>query len=1191
MLKSFFALPLFLVINWGLLAQSSDNYQGLLWKISGNGLEQPSYLYGTMHVSNRVAFHLSETFFKALESAEIIALETNPESWITDLTETDLFKDLYAMSYESSAQYYPIYKSFLMPEPKQAELAYHLAQEQEMLNGLLWRFNQGQQDFEENTFLDLFIYQAGKKAGKIIVALEDFEDSFISVMEAGKPDKDATVISNRQARSLLGEFTTWQELQEDAYRKGDLDKIDTLTTLLYPGKYYRKNMLDVRNEIMARGMDSLMQRKILFTGVGAAHLPGKKGVINLLRKMGYTVEPQEGSITTQSIEEKEAIDQLIYRHPRQEFRSPDGFIRTTVPGKMVQVVTDPYQEYLFADMANSAYYSIKRINTFAPLYDKNIEAYKIKLDSLLFENIPGKIVSNKPVQVSGYNGLEIKNITKKGDEQCYKIIFTPLEIIIAKVGGHKEFVRSEQARIFMEELMLNTDSSSRNTYSPHFGSFEVELPVKHRIERYEGAYYNPFGTFRVQALDENSDYYTLAYRQFYDFSYLEDDEFELRYIAEQFEEGKKLKLDTFYILPGHDHPASYFELTNRTEQKLYGEVHLEGPRYAMLLTDSEDPQKRKSYFESFTFTDHTYPDEFKEYTDSVLFVKMKVPKKLNDYSSVLEAAYGNHNNDNKSTHWQKTHSKLFIYEPTGEQLKIGYLKFNKYRSFKNSDALWDNFLDEYFKNSLVLDKREVESTEECDSTYFKQIVRFHFSDTNTNRIIKLKAVAENGMLYYAIANTDTGRISELVEQAILSFDASGDTLIGNSVLHSKADLLFSDLQSGDSLQVYSAKNSITLVDYRSGDSQKIIDIVENYRHPDFKRNNRMQLLNRLATIGKPSDIEYLKKLYYRSLDSSAYQFAILETLADYETKKGNKEFLRLILDETPFSSNSYEYYNLINELEDSIEIVDAVFPELLELTVFEDYRKTMYQLLQKAVDSGIVSGKDYKERYSTILRFAKVELKKQKASEENSTNRVANNSLSKYVSLLRPFAKKKEVKELYRHLLKIKNRAVLLDQIELIGDIIPVPDSLYSYLAYYDRGLVDLYTYLLKQKNTGLLPDKYNNQEALCLSMAQNMNYETYDTISFISKRSVTTKKGRGEAFFYRAQKSSDNLWRLVYVVVPAPGQDSTLHYRKWLISEGESFNPQYDDMEEIIDDVLKKIEVYGRKRVASSNEVYDPGY
>ncbi len=40
----------------------------------------------------------------------------------------------------------------------------------------LYRFNGAEADFEEDTYLDLFIYQAGKKMKKEVMSLEDFQD-------------------------------------------------------------------------------------------------------------------------------------------------------------------------------------------------------------------------------------------------------------------------------------------------------------------------------------------------------------------------------------------------------------------------------------------------------------------------------------------------------------------------------------------------------------------------------------------------------------------------------------------------------------------------------------------------------------------------------------------------------------------------------------------------------------------------------------------------------------------------------------------------------------------------------------------------------------------------------------------------------------------------------------------------------
>ena len=60
---------------------SGKKYPSLLWEISGNGMKKPSYLFGTMHVSNKLVFHLGDSFYNALKSVQVVALETNPEIW------------------------------------------------------------------------------------------------------------------------------------------------------------------------------------------------------------------------------------------------------------------------------------------------------------------------------------------------------------------------------------------------------------------------------------------------------------------------------------------------------------------------------------------------------------------------------------------------------------------------------------------------------------------------------------------------------------------------------------------------------------------------------------------------------------------------------------------------------------------------------------------------------------------------------------------------------------------------------------------------------------------------------------------------------------------------------------------------------------------------------------------------------
>ncbi|HYO21999.1 MAG TPA: TraB/GumN family protein, partial [Flavisolibacter sp.] len=54
--------------------KNAKKYSSLLWEIRGNGLTKPSYLFGTMHVSDKLAFHLGDSFYNALKSVQVVAL-------------------------------------------------------------------------------------------------------------------------------------------------------------------------------------------------------------------------------------------------------------------------------------------------------------------------------------------------------------------------------------------------------------------------------------------------------------------------------------------------------------------------------------------------------------------------------------------------------------------------------------------------------------------------------------------------------------------------------------------------------------------------------------------------------------------------------------------------------------------------------------------------------------------------------------------------------------------------------------------------------------------------------------------------------------------------------------------------------------------------------------------------------------
>ena len=287
-----------LQINFG-FAQTKK-YQSLLWEITGNGLQKPSYLYGTMHVSKKLAFHLTEAFFQDLKSTDIVALESNPETWLEELMNdskgaiSNNFYKKYLMKY--SRDFYKDAFGFTVSTDK--NIQFEISKEPEDVNSLLYRYNGYSGNFEEQTYLDLFIMQAARKSGKKVASLENYKTSMEMVTKASLPDEDSE--KDKVVRKTYSPYLVGEQI-ESAYRDGNLDALDSLNKLTYATKKFEKYMLIDRNKIMVHSMDSLMKISSVFTAIGAAHLPGNEGVISLLQSMGYTVKAVKSEVTKSSI--------------------------------------------------------------------------------------------------------------------------------------------------------------------------------------------------------------------------------------------------------------------------------------------------------------------------------------------------------------------------------------------------------------------------------------------------------------------------------------------------------------------------------------------------------------------------------------------------------------------------------------------------------------------------------------------------------------------------------------------------------------------------------------------------------------------------------------------------------------------------------------------------------------------------
>jgi uncharacterized protein YbaP (TraB family) len=293
LMRRFLLLPflLFLLLFSSANGQKktiAKKYPSLFWEITGNGLKKPSYLFGTMHVSSKMVFHLSDSFYYAMRNSDAVALELNPEIWQDEMFRLQKAQlGLARFSLGKMNDY--IKESSFKLEKYEDDIKRALTEEPTVVNNLLYRSYQSTADFEENTYLDLYIYQTGRKLGKKPAGVENYIESERLMMEAYQ-DMAKDKSKKRLDNDLEGFYEVQKKIQQ-AYRNGDLDLMDSLQNVSTTSAAFSEKFLYLRNAIQAHSIDTIVKRHSLFVGVGAAHLPGPRGVIELLRKKGYKLRP------------------------------------------------------------------------------------------------------------------------------------------------------------------------------------------------------------------------------------------------------------------------------------------------------------------------------------------------------------------------------------------------------------------------------------------------------------------------------------------------------------------------------------------------------------------------------------------------------------------------------------------------------------------------------------------------------------------------------------------------------------------------------------------------------------------------------------------------------------------------------------------------------------------------------------
>ena len=1152
-INTLLAVLLFCAVSVSAQKKTAAKYPSLLWEITGNGLSKPSFLFGTMHVSSKLVFHLSDSFYLSLKSVDAVALELNPDTWQGEMLTINNIKENYAEFAGAPRSNYLTQNSFRI-DAYEDELKAAMSSEPTIVNSLLYRSYKAKEDFEEDTFLDLYIYQTGKKLGKRATAVENYFETEKIVMEAYA---DMAAEKKRRYTDTDGESRyDIVEKTHDAYRRGDLDLMDSLDRMMDRSKAFTEKFLFKRNEIQANSIDTIMKKSSLFVGVGAAHLPGPRGVIELLRKMGYILRPIP--MTDRDATQKDVVDKMKVPVNFTIQTAEDGFFSVAMPGPLFKL-SGEYQKLdrrQYSDMANGAFYLVTRVKTHAAFLGQTEKDVFNKVDSILYENIPGKILSKKIIRKNGYTGFDISNRTRRGDLQRYNIFITPFEVLFFKISGKENYVDGAEAEQFFSSVKLKEELHGPVNYQPAHGEFSVKFPQQPAV--YLNNTNAEMGSrWEYEAIDKSTgDAFIILKKSIYNFRFLDDDNFELGLIEESFRNPDQFEKQ---LSREQKNFKGYPSLDVKEKQKDGSTVHaryiIKGPHYYVIAAKSKNKKADFGvYFNTFNFIPFTYKAA-SVYVDTFMHFTVNspiAPEINNEIRSITESATGNMSNGNNASgyfsYWPKAKNGVFKSEVTGEMINISIQEYPTYFYAKDSATFLADEMKTYFENSgLVLHK-----TATLNLTNHVKGFRFSLRDTGSSRTVNRILMFKDNYSYSVVTLSDTLSSESSFISSFFSSIAPAEKKTGRSIYENRLDKFFTDLFSKDSITQKRAQQSITNIYFNEKSVPQITTAIErlNLSDKDYF-DSKVKLIAELGFIKDtthPVVVNLLKKIYERTADTGVFQNEVFKALARHKTKNAYTLFKELILQEPPVFSDNYEYSSMFRNLGDSLLLARDLFPDLLQLSSLSDYKENVINLLVTLVDSNLVKAADYESYFTKIYFDAKVELKKllikdekilekelMKEDEGNKRNysdfgRYSKNDLYDYSVLLIPFYEKRKNVQLYfERLLQSREPGVRMTAaLLLLRNNIPVADSILTKLAAEDQYRSRLYAKLEKANRLDKFPATYKTQLDIARSfLIADKIYNKIDSVEFIKKQAVVYLDKKGVVYFFKYRVNKEDDWKI----------------------------------------------------------------
>jgi len=290
-------MPLFLVFSScktkKSITDTSANEKGLLWEITGNGVKSPSYIFGTIHLIPATDFFLPPGTMSAIDASKKVFFEIDMKQ-MTDMSAIMGIMNKIYMKNDTTLQ------DLITPED------YKLVSAHFEKAGLPIFMLEKMKPMFLSVFASTDMDPSGMQNG----SMKSYEMEILELAEqTSKPTGGLETMDFQlglfdeipykvQAKMLVEAITMGKEGDDSfdkmvvMYKTQDIHKMaNFINNESDQVGGYEDKLLTDRNRNWIPIIKENIAKEACFFAVGAGHLGGKTGVVNLLREAGYKLKP------------------------------------------------------------------------------------------------------------------------------------------------------------------------------------------------------------------------------------------------------------------------------------------------------------------------------------------------------------------------------------------------------------------------------------------------------------------------------------------------------------------------------------------------------------------------------------------------------------------------------------------------------------------------------------------------------------------------------------------------------------------------------------------------------------------------------------------------------------------------------------------------------------------------------------